>query len=291
MGFTMQTFAAISLAAMLILGPTPAVAATPPEQGAAQQPATLHELVLRDGTRIIGTIESETPERVVIRTTGGARVEALRTEIVSLNPVRGQQRDGGFLRADPNPTRLFFGPTGRTIKRGEAYIGVYELFLPFVQVGITDHISIGGGTPLYVGGGSDRPFWITPKLQIHDTGRVATSIGAMHFLNVDDINLGIAYAATTIGTTDDAVTVGVGWAYANTNSNNEGAVVAMLGGERRISPRFKLITENYVFNGGGILSGGIRFLGDSLSADLGLFVPLGAGGFVALPIVNFVWKF
>jgi hypothetical protein len=85
--------------------------------------------------------------------------------------------------------------------------------------------------------------------------------------------------------------VGVGWAYANTNRNDEGAVVAMLGGERRISPRVKLITENYVFNGGGILSGGIRFLGDSLSADLGLFVPLGAGEVIALPIVNFVWKF
>ncbi len=291
MGFTMQTFVTVSLMALLLLGPTTATAATTPDHGSAQQAATLYELVLRDGTRIVGTIESDTPDRVIIRTTGGARVEALRSEIVSLTPVRGQLRGGGFLRSDPNPTRLFFGPTGRSIKRGEAYIGVYELFLPFVQVGITDRISIGGGTPLYFGAGSERPFWITPKVLVHDTGRVATSIGAMHFLNVDDINLGIAYVATTVGTTDDAVTVGVGWAYANTNRNNEGAAVAMLGGERRIGPRFKLITENYVFNGGGIVSGGIRFIGDSLTADLGLFAPLGAGGVVALPIVNFVWKF
>jgi len=291
MGFTMQTFATVSLMALLVLGPTTATAATTPDHGSAQQAATLYELVLRDGTRIVGTIESDTPDRVIIRTTGGARVEALRNEIVSLTPIRGQLRDGGFLRSDPNPTRLFFGPTGRSIKRGEAYIGVYELFLPFVQVGITDRISIGGGTPLYFGGGSNRPFWITPKVLVHDTGRVATSIGAMHFLNVDDINLGIAYVATTVGTTDDAVTVGVGWAYANTNRNNEGAAVAMLGGERRLSRRFKLITENYIFNGGGIVSGGLRSIGDSLTTDLGLFVPLGAGGFVALPIVNFVWKF
>lgn len=291
MGFTMQTFAIISLLAILLLGPVPSDAATIPQVMSAQQAATLHELVLRDGTRLVGTIESETPDRVVIRTPGGTLVEVRRSEIVSLTQARGQLRAGEFLRADANPTRLFFGPTGRSIKQGEVYVGVYELFLPFVQVGITDRLSIGGGTPLFFGGGGDRPFWITPKLQLHNTGRVATSIGAMHFLNIDDINLGIAYAATTVGTTNDAVTVGVGWAYANTNSNNEGAVVAMLGGERRISPRLKLITENYVFNGGGILSGGIRFLGDSLSTDVGLFVPLGAGDAIALPIVNFVWKF
>jgi hypothetical protein len=84
----------------------------------------------------------------------------------------------------------------------------------------------------------------------------------------------------------------VGWAYVNTNDNDEGAMVAMIGGERRISPRIKLITENYLVTGGGIASGGIRFLGESLSADLGLFVPLGASDWlVVLPIANFVWKF
>jgi len=291
MGFTMQTFAAISLFTALVLGPAPILAATPQQQAATQQAPTLHELVLRDGTRIVGTIESDTPDRVVLRTPGGALVEVRRSEIVSLTEATGRLRVGEYRREDVTPTRLFFGPTGRSIRQGEVHVGVYEIFLPFVQVGLTDRLSIGGGTPLYFGGGADRPFWITPKLQIQDNGRVATSVGAMHFLNVDDVNLGIAYVATTIGTTDDAITVGVGWAYANTNRNNEGAAVAMLGGERRISPRFKLITENYVFNGGGILSGGIRSIGDYLTADLGLFVPLGAGGFVALPIVNFVWKF
>lgn len=193
---------------------------------------------------------------------------------------------------DPNPTRLFFGPTGRSIKKGEGYVGVYELFLPFVQVGITDRLSIGGGTPLVFGQGGDRPFWITPKFQVQESAKVSTAVGALHFLNIDDIDLGIAYLASTIGTTDNAVTLGVGWAYVNTNDDNEGAWVAMIGGERRVGRKVKLITENYVFNGGGILSGGIRFLGESLSADLGLFAPLnGFDGLVALPIANFVWKF
>lgn len=258
---------------------------------AVAQPPDVYELVLRDGTRVFGTIEEDTPDRVTIRTVGGATMAVPRAEIVSLTPARGRWRDGQFLVADSNPTRLFFGPTGRSLKKGETYLGVYELFLPFVQVGITDRLSIGGGTPLIIGGGNDRPFWVTPKFRLHETASTSTSVGALHFFNIDGVNFGIAYAATTVGTLDDAATVGVGWAYANENDNNHGAVVAMLGGERRLSRRVKVITENYVFNGGGILSAGFRFLGQSLSADLGLFVPVAAGDFVALPIVNVVWKF
>ena len=41
--------------------------------------------------------------------------------------------------------------------------------------------------------------------------------------------------------------------------------------------------------GGGILSGGVRFIGDRLSADVGLAVPLNVGALVAFPIVNFVY--
>lgn len=146
-------------------------------------------------------------------------------------------------------------------------------------------------SPLLLGDESERPFWVTPKFKLHESATSSTALGVLHFFNIDGVNFGVAYAATTLRSADDAATVGLGWAYVNENENNHGAVVAMLGGERRLSPRIKVITENYLFNGGGILSGGIRFIGQSLSADLGLFAPIGAGDFLALPIANFVWKF
>ena len=64
-----------------------------------------------------------------------------------------------------------------------------------------------------------------------------------------------------------------------------------LGGERRLNRRVKLVTENYHVGGVTLASGGFRFLGESLSADLGLVVPLGEDEIFAFPIVNFVWKF
>jgi energy-converting hydrogenase Eha subunit B len=53
----------------------------------------------------------------------------------------------------------------------------------------------------------------------------------------------------------------------------------------------KFITENYGFQGGGLVSAGVRFIGDRLSADLGVFVPIGLDEVILLPVVNFVWTF
>jgi hypothetical protein len=65
----------------------------------------------------------------------------------------------------------------------------------------------------------------------------------------------------------------------------------MAGGEHRLSRRVKVVTENYFWQGAGIASLGLRFLGDRLSADVGLFTPVGSGFVFAMPVVNFVWKF
>ncbi len=192
--------------------------------------------------------------------------------------------------ADPNPTRLFFAPTGRSLDKGEAYFGVYEVLLPFVQYGVTDRFSIGGGTPLVIGFGGDQPFWFTPKFQVVKGRSTEASVGVLHFVNMGDASVGIAYAVVTQGNPDSAVTVGGGYAYASADESRAGAPVVMLGGEKRVSKRLKLVTENYWFSNAGLLSGGLRFMGERLSADLGLVSPLGAGEFVAFPMINFVWK-
>lgn len=200
---------------------------------------------------------------------------------------------------DPNQTRLLFGPTGRSLKAGEVHVGVYELFLPNVQVGITDRLSIGGGTPLFFFADIDRPYWITPKLKVLQRGSTSASVGAMHFLNIDDqANIGIAYGVVTHGGPDSAITIGGGYAYARWNLDDDdrsdrkaGAAVLMLGGERRIAKGIKLVTENYAFSGGGFVSGGVRLSGNKFSTDIGLMVPLSGGSRVVLPVVNVVRKF
>jgi hypothetical protein len=246
------------------------------------------ELTLSDGTRAYGRVERVVEGWVSFRTTDGAMLEVDATQVTRLAPADGRVVGGDYWRADPNPTRLFFGPTARSLRRGEAYLGVYEMFMPFVQVGVTDRLSVGGGTPLAFGGGATHPFWLTPKLQVLEAGATAAAVGVLHML-VDGEQLGVAYGVVTHGTTDSAVTAGAGYAYAR-RGDNAGAPVVMIGGEHRVHRSVKIVTENYAFADGGILSGGIRFLGERLSADLGLAVPVGAGQAFVFPMVNFVWK-
>ena len=254
-------------------------------------PDETQELVLRDGTRAYGRVEHVADGRVTFRTTSGATIEVAVSDIVSVKPVEGQVIDGEFRRADPNPTRLFFAPTGRSLPRGTGYLGVYEILLPFVQVGLTDRISIGGGTPLIFGAGSEHPFWITPKVQVLAAKQTQASIGVLHFMNVGDGSLGVAYGVVTQGSADSAFTIGAGYAYERSFDDNGGAAILMLGGEHRVSRGVKLVTENYGWRSGGLASGGVRWMGEHLSADLGLVVPLGTDEVFAFPIVNVVWRF
>lgn len=250
------------------------------------------ELELMDGSRVIGRVESVAEGQFTFRTTSGVLMEVKTAMVRSLKPVTGRIVGGELWPSDSNPTRLFFAPTGRALKKGEAYFGVYEIMLPFVQYGVTDRFSIGGGTPLMFGGGGDRPMWVTPKLQIASGESASASIGVLHFLNVGGANLGIAYGVVTKGSTDSAATIGIGYAYARVEGEGGGAAVVMVGGEHRVSRRVKLVTENYVFEGGGFASGGLRLLGERLSADLGFVVPLSNSGvIIAFPMINFVWKF
>ena len=251
--------------------------------------AEIHELVLRDGSRLFGSVERETATEVVFRTHAGATVTANRADIVSIRPVKGRIEQGEFLRTDVHRSRLFFAPTGRSLDKGQVSVGVFEFLAPFVQVGVTDRFSVGGGTPLVFGIDEDfRPFWFTPKFQVVNSEKIQASVGVLQILNTAGDNGGIAYGVSTFGNSDNALTVGAGLAYTD---DHRGGVV-MVGGEGRVRNNLKLITENYVWEGGnGILSGGVRFLGERLSADLALAIPIGFDDLVAFPVVNFMYVF
>ena len=261
-----------------------------PADGA--EPAVTHELRLKDGSRMFGRVLAQSDTDVVFETYSGVTVTMRREQIASLRPVEGQLRNGEFRPADPNDTRLFFGPTGRALPRGQVYFGVYEFLLPFVQVGVTDRISIGGGTPLvffFGDEGFDRPFWITPKVQVFGGRRVQASVGVFQGFG-GGTSAGIGYGVVTGGSRTGSVTGGLGVAY---NGDGDRTVIMMAGGDRQVGRHVKLVTENYVWqSGNGIVSAGVRFFGERLSADVALGVPVGADmDAFAFPVVNFVYVF
>lgn len=254
--------------------------------------AVTHELRMHDGSRAYGSVTSESADEIVFETASGVTIRVRPDQVASIRPVEGVIRDGEFQPSDRNNTRLLFGPTGRSLPKGEVYLGVYEFFMPIVQVGVTDRFSVGGGTPLIFGFGDDgwdRPFWITPKLQVYNGRKVQAAVGLFQGFGGGS-SAGIAYGVVTTGGAAGSMSGGAGVAY---DESGDRTAVVMVGGDRPIRRNLKFISENYVTAGGhGIASFGVRFFGERLSADLALAAPFGSdiGGFV-FPVVNFVYLF
>lgn len=255
----------------------------------AQEPV-ISQVDLRNGGSLFGHV-IETGDRVRL-VVDGDTVELPASQVERVRRVRGRMVDGRFMRADANETRLFFGPTGRTLPAGDVYLGVFELYLPFLAVGVTDRITLAGGAPLIFVDDMPLIVYLAPKIQLIRAGRVTGSVGSLSFFIPDEGNAGLVYGVVTSESADGAgsLTAGAGWGYAD--GDVEDSPVLMVGGDARVSRGLKLMTENYFIpevEDGALFAFGVRFLGERLSADLGLAVP--AGFEVALPLVNFVYSF
>ena len=261
--------------------------ATPPEVVASD---TLREIRLADGSVLFARVESVEGDLVTLMTQAGVRLQVDRAQIRSVRPARGQVRTGEVWRDDPTGTRLFFAPTGRNLAAGEAYFGVYELFFPFATYGVTDRITIAGGTPV-IPGAFGQVAYLAPKLAIIQSERLNVAAGVFAGFYEGE-SAGIVYGVGTWGGRDNAVTAGAGFGFGSGDLSDE--PLLMIGGEARTGRQLKLITENYFVPGqsGMLVSGGVRFFGERLSADVGL------GALVSsqetegpLPLVNFVYTF
>ena len=191
---------------------------------------------------------------------------------------------------DSSDTRLLVGPTARSLKRGEAYIDDVGLFFPSVQVGLSDRVSIGAGTPVALPFTDVRPgeaIWITPKVQVLTRQKTQAALGLVHVAALGH-HAGLAYGVATHGTPDAAVTLGLGLAYPGFDRQRPAALV---GAEKRVSPQVKLITENYVGIGHGetILSAGMRFIRRRCTLDLSWFMFPGMTPY-PLPIIRFSFQ-
>jgi hypothetical protein len=258
---------------------------------------SLYEIRLMDGSSLIGRVVADDGEELVVETAAGARITLRRAQIRSMRLVRGRMVSGEMWIEDPHATRLFFGPTARAVPQGEGYFGVYELFFPFVTYGVTDRFTISGGTPV-VPGAIGEAFYVAPKLEVMRTPTASAAVGVLAFFATRELDgtVGLLYAVGTLGDSDRALTVGATVPFIATSGDAEiGREPAlMLGGEARMTRRTKFISENYFAPsvGYGLVSGGVRFFGERLSADFGLGAAFGEGSFeCCLPLVNFVYSF
>ncbi|WP_373513222.1 hypothetical protein [Persicitalea sp.] len=272
-------------------------------------------IFLKDGTQLRGVLLSESPVGARIRTDNLGEITVTSDKIESI-----EKNEGGFYHKgkywfdNPHHTRYFFSPSALSLRKGEGYYQNAMLLLNSVEVGVTDHFSMGGGFVLNPTFRDWQVLFLTPKVSFPSQSRVTFGVGALaigvfnrryDFNNQTgisrkdgiEVNLaGIGYGLMTIGGDERNGTVGLGWGFA------EGEITASpvlnLSFMSRVGRRVGLVTENWIFIPAkgdpavGILSGGVRFFGEKMAVDLALWVPVGPDNTLfAIPYVDFVIKF
>ena len=256
---------------------------------------------LRDGSSIVGRITEIGTDTVKFVANSGT-LSIARTDIVELREVATSSlRKGEVWPANPNATRLLFSPTGRMLEKGEGYFNDTYLFLVSVHGGITSRFTLGGGlSVLPLDDFTDNALFVMPKIGVVASPKFNLAVGALAgFVGAafddEDTNpsFGIIYAVGTVGSPDASLSFGTGLGYAGGSLSDYPGV--MLGADTRLSRRISFVTENYLVPNGdvsSILSYGLRFFGEKLSADLAFwYVPGEDIPFPGIPYVAFSVKF
>lgn len=301
--FIRSLAAGLAVLALCCVAPAPLRAQADPAEPAASDTTRqqLQELRRANGSKVYGHVVGERGDSISFETIDGD-VLNLRRRYVRIRPASGRIVDGEFWPADKHTTRLFFAPTGRTLKEGAGYGGLFVI-LPFAGYGATDDITLAGGVP-FIGSLGDTPFWVAPKVRVVNRPgmQISTGVFAIHLPGWEDSYCerncedqggswnGIVYGVGTFGDDENAVHAGTGVMFGEENN-----VPVMLGGEARISRRNKLITENWLLPGeGAAASFGIRRMGERWTVDYGLmflFSGDGGGSVPYVPILSFSYAF
>ena len=216
--------------------------------------------------------------------------------------------------ANPHPNRYFFGPSAIPLKKGDKYYQNAYFLLNSIQIGLNDHLSVGGGVliPFALFLTPKIGYQVAPKLHLGGGVLFATSL-------IRDLNFGVGalYGSMTYGTHEHNLTVNLGlgavkentglgssdytWKFAN-------KPMMTLSGMTRISKRVMLMSENWLFNVTsvnyddgtgqfvnrvsnyeGIFSAGVRILGRKTAFDVGFLTPTGAQA--AIPYLAYNMRF
>ncbi|NNE29294.1 MAG: hypothetical protein HKN16_06640, partial [Saprospiraceae bacterium] len=157
--------------------------------------------------------------------------------------------------------------------------------------GITNNLTVGVGViPLFLFDGTSSPIWITPKFSIPVVkDKFNVGVGGLlgTVLGEEETGFGILYGAFTVGDRNRNLNVGVGYGYFDGTLADR--PVINISGMLRLSPKFYLISENYIIQDVGLISLGGRVNFRKVSLDFGLYTVteiFESGSFAAVPLIS-----
>lgn len=223
-----------------------------------------YEVALHSGTVFTGTLTSLSLDALEFDAQELGHLRVLRTDVrqvralaVAPTPATPATPAATALRTTGlrpgyydigSGSRYFFGPSARNLRQGEGVAQDVLVFLAGVNYGITDNISLGGYISLAPGVAPQNQFiMLTPKVGFDVGAGWHLGAGAL-YLRIPDSDdrgygVGLLYGVATQGSADNNFSVGLGYGFAGGDIGSTPAIY--LAGQRRLSRRISLISENY----------------------------------------------
>ena len=265
----------------------------------------------RDGTIIYGEFVKTTNANIIITDDTGEEVYIPKVMIAQRHVANEENyKDGEYFFPNLHDTRYFFSPSAFGLEKGEGYYSNSYYIAWQFQYGISDNLSIGGGT---VG---IFPATVNLKFNTEIKKNLNFALGWFYVgdeLFLDDgigSILNMPYAVLTKGNKEHNITFGLSYNLAKPFDDNinyeqglrEERLVLNMGAISRLSRRFSFVFEGWLLNMNDptFMGGpGIRYFSKinrvtakngagAKTADFQLLFFAGGG---AIPVLGKSWKF
>tara|TARA_R110002096_G_scaffold183757_16_gene361961 strand:- start:12015 stop:12887 length:873 start_codon:yes stop_codon:yes gene_type:complete len=194
---------------------------------------------------------------------------------------------------NPAANKLFITQSGRMSEAGSGYYQNTYIFISTLSYGVTKNITLSSNFSMVPGlDFSEQLLSGSVKIGTNVSENLSVSGTASYFSGFDaDIGFSTIFGATTYSWNRLDLTAGLGLGITEDGASD---LMTIIGAQFRVSEKFALLSENFVFPSGegdlipiGVLGG--RFIGQTIAADLGFIVGDGVGAMV--PFVSFTVKF
>ena len=225
-----------------------------------------------DRSKVVGRVVAADDSSLFLTTLEQSPIVVPYDSIADWRKRPGTWTAAGFRPADLGTSRLFFGPTARTLERGHGYFSDYYLFVAAGGFAVHDRVLLTAGANLmedpehHAGAG-----YLGVKIGIVQRRTVALAVGAFHASQrtaSSAWSLSHTYGVLTLGSIDHALTV-MGGLPLQSDSIPRRAIF-MTGGQTRVSGRLKLMTEVWRLPTKEVPAiFGVRWFGDQFTIEVG----------------------
>jgi len=238
------------------------------------------ENTLVDKKRVIVKLENGEEYRgiVILENDGEMVLSTDSTEVtIKTAQIKKTKKDnewkyeGRYDYTNPNKTRYFFNSNAIPLEKKEGYFQNIYGGMNFVNYGLTDHISIGGGLELFSSFNGSAIWFLSPKVGFSATKNIHFSTSV--FLGgIGDETFMLYYGAVTFGNSDFNITTGIG-----SGNLTESFIPAYnVSFMYRLNNKLSLMSENYFFHHSREIS--YSFLGFTINRNIILNIYLGIHG-------------